>query len=228
MGPAWYGGCSRTSGRLHRPTFAEVHMEISVTGRHWDISSRFRSHAEHKLEKINQLAPRAQRVDVLVSHEANPRQADLSERVELTVVDKGPVVRAEASASDPYAALDLALGKLLERLRRSRSRRKDHRGHPHSQPIPIVPEQSVVAPAEPEVEVVEDENWGKSPITIREKVHAARPMSLDDALYEMELVGHPFFLFIDSDSHQPAVVYRRRGWTYGVIKLDSEVAEITV
>ena len=202
-------------------------MEIAVTGRHWDVSAKFRDHVESKVAKIEQLAPRAQRVDVMVSREANPRQAETSDRVELTVVDKGPVVRAEASASDPYAALDLALDKLLERLRRVRDRRKDHRGNAARRPVaeppsaPVeLPEPRAEAPALGEaVEVA----LGDSPVVIREKVHPARPMTVDDALYEMELVGHPFFLFIDAETNQPAVVYHRRGWTYGVIKLDSTV-----
>lgn len=199
-------------------------MEIVVAGRHTEVSAKFRAHVGSKLAKVEQLAPRAQRVDVLVSHEANPRQADSSERVEITVLDKGPVVRAEATAGDPYAALDLALGKLLERLRRTRDRRKDHRSHTPTPPVDVRPPTE--APTEPEpvtgdaVEVA----LGDSPVVIREKVHAAHPMTIDDALYEMELVGHPFFLFIDSETAQPSVVYRRHGWTYGVIKLDSQVA----
>jgi hypothetical protein len=62
---------------------------------------------------------------------------------------------------------------------------------------------------------------GDSPVVIREKVHRAAPMTVDDALYEMELVGHDFFLFVDAHSGRPSVAYRRRGWTYGVIELDT-------
>ncbi|MGN8245999.1 ribosome hibernation-promoting factor, HPF/YfiA family [Cellulomonas soli] len=201
-------------------------MEIVVAGRHTEVSPRYRAHLEQKLEKVTQLAPRAQRIDVLVSHEANPRQAGSSERVELTVVDRGPVIRAEACADDRYAALDLALGKLLERLRRTRDRRKDHRNHTPLTPVDVRPPQ---AAQEPEVAPTSDDGavettLGDSPVVIREKVHQAQPMTLDDALYEMELVGHDFFLFIDIETAQPAVAYRRRGWSYGVIKLDTPVA----
>ncbi|GAA3801888.1 ribosome hibernation-promoting factor, HPF/YfiA family [Cellulomonas soli] len=201
-------------------------MEIVVAGRHTEVSPRYRAHLEQKLEKVTQLAPRAQRIDVLVSHEANPRQSGSSERVELTVVDRGPVIRAEACADDRYAALDLALGKLLERLRRTRDRRKDHRNHTPLTPVDVRPPQ-------PEAPVVEaqvapdgsvETTLGDSPVVIREKVHQAQPMTVDDALYEMELVGHDFFLFIDVETAQPAVAYRRRGWSYGVIKLDTPVA----
>ena len=59
------------------------------------------------------------------------------------------------------------------------------------------------------------------PVIVRQKLHATRAMSLDDALDEMELVGHPFFLFIEEETLQPCVVYHRQGWTYGVIRLDA-------
>uniref|UniRef100_UPI0035684200 ribosome hibernation-promoting factor, HPF/YfiA family n=1 Tax=Actinotalea sp. TaxID=1872145 RepID=UPI0035684200 len=204
-------------------------MEIVVVGRHAEVPERFRRHVEDKLSKITQLAPRAQRVDVEITHERNPRQADVSERIELTVRGKGPVVRAEASADDPYAALDVAMGKLTERLRRDRDRRKDHRKGDavpaQAPPVELVPEPEEEPTPAPLVmgEAVES-TWGDSPVVIREKLHHAEPMTLDDALYEMELVGHDFFLFIDAETALPSVAYRRRGWSYGVIRLDAPVA----
>ncbi|GAA4628792.1 MULTISPECIES: ribosome hibernation-promoting factor, HPF/YfiA family [Cellulomonas] len=201
-------------------------MEIVVAGRHTEVTARYRAHLETKLAKIEQLAPRAQRVDVLVSHEANPRQSGSSEKVEITVLDKGPVIRAEACADDAYAALDLALGRLLERLRRHRDRRKDHRNHTPVPPVDVRPPEQVPAPEpapEPQDGDVHETTLGDSPVVIREKLHHAQPMTVDDALYEMELVGHDFFLFVDAETAQPAVAYRRRGWSYGVIKLDQPV-----
>ncbi|MEJ2579607.1 MAG: ribosome-associated translation inhibitor RaiA [Kineosporiaceae bacterium] len=204
-------------------------MEIVITGRRLDVPERFRRLAEEKLAKVGQLAPRAHRVDVEVSHERNPRQASTAEKVEITVRDKGPVIRAEASAEDPLAALDLAFGKLLERLRRTRDRRKVH----HGRQTPATLRQSVPADLAPldgntviSREEAEDEDEEQplddSPVVIRTKDHAAIPMTLDQALYEMELVGHDFFLFVDADSGLPSVVYRRRGWNYGVIRLRAD------
>jgi len=202
-------------------------VEIVVTARHIDLPDRFRRHLEEKLAKVEQLTPRLQRIDVLVSHEPNPRQASTSDRVELTVKAKGPVIRAEACADDPYAALDLAQEKLLERLRRSRDRRKVHHGR-HNPPsvrggngfadVLVDP-----ASAKPGDEAAESNGTGleDSPIIIREKTHQAVPMTLEDALYEMELVGHDFYLFADKDSGRPSVVYRRRGWSYGVLRLQA-------
>ena len=201
-------------------------MDIVVVGRHAELPEKFRRHVEEKLAKVEQLAPRAQRVDVEVTHENNPRLAGIRERVELTVVDSGPVVRAEATADDRYAALDLAIGRLLERLRRSRDRRKDHRNNTPLTPVDVRPPQPVdpepPAPAPAPGEAVEHV-LGDSPVVIREKTHEAHPMTVDDALYEMELVGHDFYLFIDAETAQPSVAYRRHGWSYGVIKLDTPV-----
>lgn len=201
-------------------------MEIVVAGRHTDVPERFRRHVEDKLAKLEQLAPRAQRIDVEVTHEPNPRQASAAERVELTVVGKGPVIRAEACADDRYGAFDLAIDKLSERLRRARDRRKSHRGRVPSPPVDVrPPEPEVEVPTpEPSQDGIIETTLGDSPVVIREKVHLAQPMTIDDALYEMELVGHDFFLFVDAETALPSVAYRRRGWSYGVIKLDAAVS----
>lgn len=204
-------------------------MEIVVVGRHTEVPEKFRRHVEDKLGKVEQLAPRAQLVDVEVTHEKNPRQSETRERVELTVRGKGPVIRAEASADDPYAALDAATTKLLERLRRARDRKKDHHRDTPAVPVdvrPPAPSDDGTPEAEPPAapgEAVES-LWGDSPVVIREKQHEANPMTLDDALYEMEMVGHDFYLFIDAETALPSVAYRRRGWSYGVIRLDAPVA----
>lgn len=220
-------------------------MEINVVGRHMDVPERFRRHLEEKLDKVTQLAPAALRVDVEMSHENNPRQSELSDRVELTVHDSGSIIRSEARADDLYAALDVAYGKLLERLRRARDRRKDrHRGKDRShqtsvaslRTLPTDPDLAQdagaesspgAAPAAPEPEPAPEAipDTGLSPVVIREKKHVAEPMSIDDALYRMELVGHDFFLFIDAESRNPKVVYRRKGWSYGVIELDGQLED---
>jgi ribosomal subunit interface protein len=179
---------------------------------------------EEKLAKFEQLAPTAQRIDVEVTHENNPRLSEVRERVELTVRAKGPVVRAEAAADDRFGALDLAMNKLQERLRLVSDRRKDHRNHTPIAPVdvrPPEPEPAEPAPVDPDAAT--ETTLGDSPVVIREKVHQAHPMTVDDALYEMELVGHDFYLFIDAETAQPSVAYRRRGWSYGVIKLDAAV-----
>lgn len=201
-------------------------MDIVVTGRHTNVSDRFRQHAAEKLEKVQQLAPRTRRIEVVVSHEPNRRQAKACDRVEITCHIKGPVVRAEACQEDQYAALDVALEKLLERLRRKHDRHV-RRGRHTSESV-----AAATAFVPPEASGGDDEgvgdsdetgvDFGDSPIEVREKVHTSAPMTLDQALQEMELVGHDFYLFHDRDTDKASVVYRRRGWSYGVLHLDLE------
>ena len=120
-------------------------MDITIVGRNAEIHPNFREYVEEKVSKTTQFYPRAQRVDVELTHERNPRQADTAERIELTVYGKGPVIRAEATSADRYAAVDIAAGKLFERLRRARDRAKDHRRH--YQPHPH--EEFIRAPLNP-------------------------------------------------------------------------------
>jgi ribosomal subunit interface protein len=219
-------------------------VDIIFKSRHAEVPERFRKHATAKLSKIEKLDHRALRIDVEVSAERNPRQAGRKERVELTVTSKGPAIRAEAAAEDRFAALDMALAKLDARLRRALDRRKGRHGAhsairvtdlresdygvaaelPEVRPAPASDDAGAgevaggSAPAEAE-DVVPIEMEGDGPLVVREKFHAAVPMTIDQALFEMELVGHDFFLFTDEKTSMPSVVYRRRGYQYGVIRL---------
>ena len=212
-------------------------MEIVVTGRHTQIKQRFRDVVESKMNRVTAIAPDAQRVQIVLSHEGNPRQADTAKRVEITVIAGRTVVRAEASSADEFSALDMALDKLTLRLRRTRDRRKDHR-RGYTNPVPV--DMGVVEP-EPTVDPVEEPSnspadavatdlgpgesvevqVGDTPIVIRRKLHVAEPMTIDEALYEMELIGHDFFLFVNKETGRPSVVYHRHGWSYGVFEIDT-------
>jgi ribosomal subunit interface protein len=176
-------------------------------------------------------------LDVEVSKEPNPRQADRCDRVEITLRSRGPVIRAEAAASDPYAALDLAAEKLEARLRRQHDKRYSRRGArripaaevaDHVPGVATLNGNGLVPASEEEPEAVPTkkigslEVQGDGPIVVREKTHVAAPMTLDQALYEMELVGHDFYLFVDSETKEPSVVYRRHAYDYGVIHLSTD------
>jgi ribosomal subunit interface protein len=220
-------------------------MEIIVRGRSITVPSRFRQHAAAKLAKLAKLDHKAVRIDVEVSKERNPRQSDRRERVELTIRSRGPAIRAEAAADDRYTALDLAVAKLESRLRRASDRRKVRHGENATLRSPALVAAEAVAPepalngngaprphpaelddqgdgAEPDSGIVPIQMEGDGPLVLREKVHAARPMTIDQALLEMELVGHDFYLFHDSECDRFSVVYRRRGYDYGVIRLVEE------
>jgi len=203
-------------------------VEVVVTGRHIELSERYRAHVEEKLGRLEKHDHRIIRVQVEVEHERNPRQSDRAVRLELTAVSKGPVIRAEACAADKMAALDLALDKMAAQMRRAADRRRVHHGR-HA-PVSVAAalagqEDVVIDDADDDATVTERQVGpitvtGDGPLVVREKTHPASPMTLDQALYEMELVGHDFYLFVDKENDRPSVVYRRRGYDYGVISLD--------
>jgi len=260
-------------------------VEIVVTGRHTGVPSRFREHAQAKLAKLERYDHKILRLNAELCRERNPRLSGTRERVELTVFSRGPVIRAEAAAADPCAALDLAAAKLTERMRRAADRRHRHTagraghrglagaGHSAaargggvaadvgglaglapapgafgSSPTPDgrapgqrgsattfgtaattaspSPDGSSPAGAEAgEGGGEAGEGGGETairdepPMIVREKTHESDPMTLDDALSNMELVGHDFYLFMDVESGLPSVVYRRCGYDYGLIRL---------
>ena len=203
-------------------------MEIVVNGRNSEISERFREHVEDKLHRLDKFdaRQRIQRVEVEVTHEANPRVQDKAARVEMTLRSAGPAVRAEAASTDQHSALDAAIDKLESRMRRSNDRRRISHGKHTPQSVAAATADLQVAFREEDAPQVSDEptspieSEGDCPVVVREKTHVAPAMTLDQALYEMELVGHDFFLFMEKDSMRPSVVYLRKGYDYGVIHLD--------
>ena len=220
-------------------------MDINIFGLGVGITDRFREYATEKSAKVASLAERALSLEIKVSrHNEKSGGQNGDDRVELTLVGPGPVVRAEATAADKYAAFDLAIGRLLERVRRAKDRRKIHRGQhrPPSvreastvglgrvdvTPAPVTVLEQVRTGGVPVIDAgpADEEAEEYCPVVIRKKVFASVPMTVDDALYYMELVGHDFYLFIDEESNRPSVVYRRKGWDYGVIALDEDADEL--
>jgi ribosomal subunit interface protein len=203
-------------------------VDVVVRGRNVEVPDHFRQHVAEKIERVERYDHRIIRVDVELYHERNPRQSASCQRVEVTCATRGPVIRAEACASDFYRALDAAVAKLDSRMRRSADRRRVHRGA--RTPTSVAAATSALAVNGVAVDGVsvatlersaeqqqEDEEFGG--LVVREKEHSAEPMTIDRALYEMELVGHDFFLFTDASTGRPSVVYRRKGYDYGVIRL---------
>jgi ribosomal subunit interface protein len=211
----------------------EVDMDVVVKSRHCNMSDEFRSYVDEKITRLEKLNDRAIRVEVEVSAERNRRQHDQASRVEITLRTKGPVIRAEAAAEDKLAAFDLALDKLMAQLRKAADRKRVHRGqhsprslHDAAAELPLI--ENGAAETNGSVRRVAGiEVQGDGPMVVREKFHPAIPMSLDQALLEMELVGHDFYLFIDSEYMAPSVVYRRRAYDYGVIRLDMAYALVS-
>ena len=199
-----------------------VRMEVVVRGRNVEVPDHFRQHVAEKLVRIERYDSKIIRTDVELHHERNRRQNDSCQHVELTCRTRGPVVRSEACAADFYRALDLAIEKLERRLRQAADRRRVHYGRR----TPTSVSTATAATADSSAEVAappvtasgEDADEGPGRI-VREKKHPAKPMTVDQALFEMELVGHDFYLFADQETGRPSVVYRRRAYNYGLIRL---------
>src|SRR3712207_2748709 len=210
-------------------------MEIVVRGRNVEVPEHYRQHVEDKVGQSDRFDGKLKilRIDVELFHEPNPRQPAACQRVEITLRGKGPVVRAEAAGPDFYAALDLACGKLDNRLRRAADRRRVHHGRRTPDSVRMTgspldagdPELSIEAQLERDRELAAPQPQQPDPDEhlpgqiVREKHHPATPMTVDQALHEMELVGHDFFLFQCADTGQPTVVYRRHAYDYGLIRL---------
>ncbi len=202
-------------------------MEIVVRGRNVEVPEHYRTHVEDKVGSLDRFDGKLKilRIDVELFHEKNPRQSAHCQRVEITLRGKGPVVRAEADAPDFYAALDTACSKLDARLRRAADRRRVHHGRrtpasvrmTDNSAADIAAAAAMAAPAEAAPAAEPDEHLPGH--IVREKHHPATPMTVDQALHEMELVGHDFFLFQCADTGQPTVVYRRHAYDYGLIRL---------
>jgi ribosomal subunit interface protein len=223
-------------------------MDIVVKGRNVEVPEHYRVHVVEKLDRLERYDRKIVGFDVELSHEPNRRQSKSCQRVEITTTVRGQIIRAEACAADFYAALDSASSKLETQLRRSHDRRRVHYGRhtPSSvataagvgEPVAATDGSSTARTAlleraaaadlgdpqvptqrDPEASEAGEDDWAGPGRIVRRKEHPGEPMSVDQALYQMELVGHDFYLFSDADSGRPSVVYRRKGFDYGVIAL---------
>lgn len=210
-------------------------MDVNIRGKNVGITDRFESYVGAKTEKVEGLLPKAQAFEVKVSRQTDrsPKHGDL---VEITLIGPGPVIRAESAGGDKYSAFDIAYARVLERIRRMKDRRQDRRGRSRVSlaeaaandfgsidltPAPLEVLESVATGAVP-VQTAEQSDEDYSPVVIRTKEFPAERLSVEDAVDQMELVGHDFFLFVERESGRPSVVYRRKGWNYGVISLSDE------
>jgi ribosomal subunit interface protein len=217
-------------------------MELVVRGRNVEVPEHFRTHVAEKFARVERYDARIIRTDVELLHEKNPRQSDNCQRVEITCRVRGPVVRAEACADDFYAALDQAIAKVERRFRQAADRRRVHHGRHNPTSLAAATAAGALAGGSPdsaraatavldadsepatselssaELDGAAADEHGPGRI-VREKEHPADPTTIDQALHEMELVGHDFYLFQDAATGRPSVVYRRHGYDYGVIRL---------
>ena len=212
----------------------QTNAQVTITGRNVEVPEHFQERVSEKLAKIERLDPTLTFFHVELQHEPNPRRESEAERLQITATGKGHIARAEAKEDSFYAALETALGKMERSLRKVKVRRENVKSGHRAQKGTGEIAAEMVAEAEaqakqakedryidPYAETVEDVRPGQ---IVRTKEHPATPMSVDDALSEMELVGHDFFLFVNEENNKPSVVYRRHAFDYGIISL-SEDAE---
>ncbi len=218
-------------------------MELKITARNLNVSDRFRQYASEKASKVEQFAHRPEELVIRITRHDHNRHSGAEDQVELTVYEPGHVVRAEARAADKFAAFDVAFAKLLERLRRYADKKKVHRGGGHTRigtseltasdfaGLDVTPANfdstgPVSSSADANIEATDQveppAEMGESPIVIRRKQFDAQSMSPEEAVSQMELVGHDFYLFVDEETQKPSVVYQRKGWNYGVISLSAQ------
>ena len=199
-------------------------MDVVVASRHCQLTDAFRDHVSEKLNSLEKLKERIIRAEVMVTCSEAKRQPEQAVRVEITLNGKGPVVRAEAAADDKMVAFEHALDRLKTQLLRASDRRKVHHGLRGGASVKALEPTPVEATIEDtDVRTVAGiEVHGDGPLVVREKNFTSLPLTLAQALDEMELVGHDFFLYLDAESSQPSVVYRRKAYDYGVIHLEVE------
>lgn len=217
---------TRPAGTVVSAEPAEPNAAVNFSGRNVEIPDHYRVYVRDKLARLERLDPSVYRFDVQLFHERNRRQAKACQQVEITAIGRGPVVRAQAGGENFYAALELTLDKMESRLRRAKTRREIHYGlrtptslaeaTANGAAEPVASVAATVADADVDHYAVDDHEPGQ---VVRVKEHSAVPMTVDDALYEMELVGHDFFLFHDKETDRPSVVYRRHAFDYGLLRL---------
>ena len=195
-------------------------IEIVIHGRHAAVSDTFKEFVREKLAHVDRFAVPVHRIDVEVSHESNPRQHDRAFEVEITCTGS-PFVRVEAHAHDKFAALEAAYDKLEERLRRMHDKARSVR---HERPVPALV-GSAPSDGDPYA-VPEDPSvvFESGPLVVRTKHIETARMTVEQAVEEMELVGHDFYLFENAETGLPSVIYRRRGYDYGLVQLGSAAA----
>ena len=199
--------------------------DVNVTGRNVEIPDHFRTYVAEKIARLERFDRSIYLFDVELDHEKNRRQRKNCQHVEITARGRGPVVRGEACAESFYAAFEAAVSKLENRLRRSKDRRKIHYGD--KRPVSVAEATAFAAAiGTPPSATDEAPRLDDQPLDdhepgriVRTKEHPATPMTVDDALSQMELVGHDFFLFHCKETDKPTVVYRRHAYDYGLIRL---------
>ena len=176
-------------------------MRLQVKGKNVDVSDSLKDYAAQKLGKLDKHLNDAARLELELQVEKNPSISE-NQVAEATVWTKGPILRARESSTDMKASIDQLVDKLERQARRYRDKRRRGPGRSSHQPLEGTP-------------VIPDED---SPLIVKTKQFPVKPMSPEEAVLQLELVGHDFFVFQNAETLEVNVVYRRRDGNYGLIE----------
>ena len=176
-------------------------MRLQVKGKNVELSPALRDYAQKKLGKLEKHLNDSARVELELAAERNP-SIGASQIAEATVWTKGPVLRARESSHDMKASIDLLVDKLERQAQRLRDKRKRGPARDHGHPVAVD-----VPRATPE-----------EPFVVKTKQFAVKPMSTEEAVLQLELIGHDFFVFQNAETNDVNVLYRRRDGNYGLIE----------
>jgi len=177
-------------------------MRLSVKGKNLEVSDSIKSYAEEKLQKLDRQLHELTQVELELAVERNP-SISANQIAEATIWTKGPVLRAREASGDMRASIDQLTEKLLRQVKHYRDRRTRRNmrsnGAVPSGGMPVTTDE-----VEPQI--------------VKTKQFAVKPMSAEEAVLQLELVGHDFFVFQNADSSEVNVVYRRNDGGYGLIE----------
>jgi putative sigma-54 modulation protein len=189
-------------------------MQLQIKGKNVEMDDTIRNYAEEKLGKLARHLADPTKVELELSMEKNPSIAD-NHIAEATIWTKGPTLRARESSVDWRASIDELVSKLERQAKRYRNKRRNHHPHGNSSPQQIregaieYSRGTPVIAGEPE------------PMIVKTKQFPVKPMTPEEAVLQLELIGHDFFVFRNSEADEVAVVYRRRDGNYGLIEPQS-------
>ena len=186
-------------------------MDIQFHTKSAQLNDAFKKRVQERMARMERFGINIDRVDIEVAVEQNPRHGNAAHKIQLSSKGAGPQVRSEAAGSDNISAFDVAAEKFELQLRKSHERNKDVK-HVSLKEMPLLS----VDKEEQTADVVDDYQ------IVREKSHTAKKMTRQEAIDAMELLDHDFYIFVEAESNKPAVVYRRRGYSYGIILMENQ------
>ncbi|MEK6536585.1 MAG: ribosome-associated translation inhibitor RaiA [Actinomycetota bacterium] len=183
-------------------------MNLQVKGRNIAMTDALRVYVDEKLTKLGKNLNSASTMEVELFVEKNPSIAD-NQVAEVTIFTKGPVLRAKGASADMYASIDLVADKLSRQVKKYRSKLVSHNAHVRGSipPDAIMPLPRVV-----------EEQEEEGPEIVKLKLFDIKPMSAEEAALQLEMIGHDFFVFRNSETNDTSVIYRRRDGNYGLIE----------